>query len=98
METDSKPTMCISAREISLEPRSRFLVAAFVAVEVGGILLRVTVRRYRTGEVGVEFPTCAYGDSCMAAVELPAALKAEVEQEVLALFDAREAQENDQIL
>ena len=96
--SESKTTVGVSVEAISLEPRSRSLLTAFAEVQIGELLLRVAIRQHLDGTRVVCFPTWESGDSCLDAVELAAALKAEVEQEVLALFDAREAQENDQIL
>ena len=93
-QSDLIPKMSVSASTISLEPRSRSLVAALVAVEVDGILLRVKVKLFRNSELGIEYPTLTNGDDCLAAVELPAKVKAEVEEEVLTLFGAAEDQEN----
>ena len=96
-QSESKQTISAWASEICLEPRSRSLVAAIVAVEVGDILLRVIVRRFRNGELGVQFPTCTFGDSCLDAFDLPGKLRAEVEKEVLSLYGAREDQEDIEI-
>ena len=76
--------LCVN--EVSLEAPSSSLLAAFVEVQVGEIVLRVAVRRYRNGELRVFLPTWEDGDCCLDGVEVPSDLRTEIERQVLTAY------------
>ncbi len=95
MKIQEAKDVSVSVNETRLEPPSSSLLAGFVEVQVGEIVLRVAVRRFRNGELRVFLPIFADGVSYLDAVELSAELRAKVERETLAAYEKAEARHKD---
>ena len=92
-QLESKTTVGVSVEAISLEPRSRSLLAAFAEVQIGGLLVRVAIRRLRNGELRAFLPTWEHGDCCLDAVELPDDMRDDFERIVLMAYEEKEDRE-----
>ncbi len=88
---EAKPDVSVSVKETRLEPPSSSLLAGFVEVQVGDIVLRVAIRRFRNGELRVFLPIFADGDSFLDGVEVSSDLRTEIVREVLTAYEEAEA-------
>ena len=88
---ESRPDVSVSAEETRLESPSSSLLAGFVEVQVGEIVLRVAVRRFRNGELRAFLPIFADGESCLDGVEVPSDLRTEIVREALTAYEEAEA-------
>ena len=57
------------SKRISLEPASSSIRVALAEVELGNVLLRVSLRRFRDGRLRVFWPTWDDGESCLDGVK-----------------------------
>ncbi len=75
---------------VSLEPSGHSMRVALAEVTLGDILIRVAVRRSRSGQLYVSWPTWDDGVSLRSAVEPPVYLQVKLEREVLAAYQEAE--------
>ena len=77
-------------KSVSLEPPDQSMRVALAEVGVGDTVIRVAVRRSRSGHLHVAWPTWDEGESLRSAVEPPVYLQLKLEREVLAAYQEAE--------